>query len=142
MTDKDLLEHAFINQLETDFDNQEYDAMSEMIQLLLKDEANVKTITEYLSDSAKENLLEGRTAVRTRYRATEAYAIVDHHSNVTGVFKTLADARKEVKAHLNKYYDGYREDFVNPTLVRYFSKSTNYVNDNDFVRKIERIELK
>ena len=64
MTDKDLLEHAFINQLETDFDNQEYDAMSEMIQLLLKDEANVKTITEYLSDSAKENLLEGRTPIR------------------------------------------------------------------------------
>ena len=62
--DKHLLEHAFINQLETDFDNQEYDAMSEMIQLLIKDEANVKIITEYLSDSAKENLLEGRTPCR------------------------------------------------------------------------------
>ena len=62
--DKDLLEHAFINQLETDFDNQDYDAMSEMIQLLIKDESNVKIITEYLSDSAKENLLEGLTPCR------------------------------------------------------------------------------
>ena len=59
-----LLEHAFINQLETDFDEQEYDAMSEMIQLLLKNKDSKKIIIEYLSDTTKECWLEGRTNCR------------------------------------------------------------------------------
>jgi len=62
--EQNLLEHAFINQLETDFNDQEYDAMSEMIQLLIKNEDNKKIIVEYLSDTAKENWLEGRTSCR------------------------------------------------------------------------------
>lgn len=55
-----LLEHAFINQLEADFDEQDYDAISEMIQLLIKNEENRKIIIEYLSDTTKENWLEGK----------------------------------------------------------------------------------
>jgi hypothetical protein len=62
--EQNLLEHAFINQLETDFNDQEYDAMSEMIQLLIKNQDNKKIIIEYLSDTAKENWLEGRTNCR------------------------------------------------------------------------------
>jgi len=62
--EQNSLEHAFINQLETDFNDQEYDAMSEMIQLLIKNEDNKKIIIEYLSDTAKENWLEGRTNFR------------------------------------------------------------------------------
>ena len=62
--EQNLLEHAFINQLETDLDSQDYDAMSEMIQLLIKNEDNKKIIIEYLSDTAKENWLEGRTNCR------------------------------------------------------------------------------
>lgn len=59
-----LLEHAFINQLETDFVEQEYDGISEMIQLLLKNKDNVKIISEYLSDTEKENWLEGKTNLK------------------------------------------------------------------------------
>lgn len=59
-----LLEHAFMNQLESDFEDQDFDAMSEMIQLLLKNEDNRNIIIEYLSDSAKENWLEGKTSTR------------------------------------------------------------------------------
>lgn len=62
--EQNLLEHAFINQLETDFNDQEYDAMSEMIQRLIKNEDNKKIIVEYLSDTAKENWIEGRTNCR------------------------------------------------------------------------------
>lgn len=62
--EQNLLEHAFINQLETDFNDQDYDAMSEMIQLLIKNEDNKKIIVEYLSDTAKENWLKGRANCR------------------------------------------------------------------------------
>ncbi len=62
--EQNLLEHAFINQLETDFNEQEYDVMSKMIQLLIKNEDNKKIIIEYLSDTAKKNWLEGRTNCR------------------------------------------------------------------------------
>ena len=47
-TEENLLEHAFINQLETDFNDQD----------------NKMIIIEYLSDTAKENWLEGRTNCR------------------------------------------------------------------------------
>ena len=59
-----LLEHAFMNQLESDFEDQDFDAMSEMIQLLLKNKDNRNIIIEYLSDSAKKNWLEGKTSTR------------------------------------------------------------------------------
>jgi len=62
--EQNLLVHSFMNQLETDFNDQDYDAMSEMIQLLIKYATNKKIIIEYLSDTAKENLIEGRTNCR------------------------------------------------------------------------------
>lgn len=64
MNENELLEHEVINQLEADFDNQDYDAMSEMLTLLMKNEESKNILIEYLSDSAKENWLEKRTAVR------------------------------------------------------------------------------
>jgi carbamate kinase len=50
-----LLEHAVINQLEADFDDQDFDSMSETIGLLLKNEEAKKILIEYLGDSGKEN---------------------------------------------------------------------------------------
>lgn len=62
--EQNLLEHAFMNQLEIDFNNKDYDAMSRMIQFLIKNKANENIIIEYLSDTEKENWLEGRTNCR------------------------------------------------------------------------------
>lgn len=62
--EQNLLEHAFMNQLEIDFNDKDYDAMSRMIQLLIKNKANENIIIEYLSDTEKENWLEGRTNCR------------------------------------------------------------------------------
>lgn len=64
ITENDMLEHAVINQLESDFEDQDYDAMSEMLQFLIKDEKSKKILIEYLGDTAKENWLEKRTNVR------------------------------------------------------------------------------
>ena len=61
---KNALEHAVINQLESDFEDQDYDAMSEMLQMLMKDERNLEILVEYLSDTAQENLVEGKTFFR------------------------------------------------------------------------------
>ena len=65
LTENDLLEHEVINQLEADFDSQDYDAMSELLQLLMKDDKSKGILIEYLGDSAKENWVEGKT--KTRY---------------------------------------------------------------------------
>lgn len=61
---KDALEHAVINQLEADFEDQDYDSMSEMLQMLMKDDNNVEILINYLSDTAQENLTEGKTFKR------------------------------------------------------------------------------
>ena len=59
-----LLEHAVINQLEADLNDQDFDAISEMIQHLMFLEPARKVLIEYLGDSAKKNWLEGKTTVR------------------------------------------------------------------------------
>ena len=64
MDENNLLEHSVINQLETDLNDQDFDAMSEMLSLLIKNEESKKILIEYLSDTAKENWLEGKTNVR------------------------------------------------------------------------------
>jgi hypothetical protein len=64
MNNENLLLHAVINQLETDFNDHEYDAMDEFLTLLIKDEKSKNILIEYLSDTAKENWLEGKTATR------------------------------------------------------------------------------
>ena len=61
---KVLLEHAVINQLEQDFEDQEYDALSEMLGLLMEDERSAGILTEYLSDELKEQFLEGKVTIR------------------------------------------------------------------------------
>lgn len=59
-----LLEHAVLNQIESDLDEHDYDSLSEMIGLLIKSEPAKKILIEYLSDTAKENWLEGKTNCR------------------------------------------------------------------------------
>ena len=59
-----LLEHAVINQFESDLENRDYDSISEMLVLLIKNKESRHILTEFLGDSAKENLIEGRTSVR------------------------------------------------------------------------------
>jgi hypothetical protein len=63
-TENEMLEHAVVNQLEVDFNDLDFDAMSEMLKNLIHLEPARKVLTEYLSDTAKENLIEGRTNCR------------------------------------------------------------------------------
>lgn len=62
--DSDALEHAVINGLETDFEKQEYDSMSELLQALFKLKGAPDIFINYLSDQLKEDLLEGRIKFR------------------------------------------------------------------------------
>lgn len=62
--DSVLLEHAVVNQLESDFHDNDFDAMSEMIALLLESESNRSILFNYLSDSAQQNLKDGKTVKR------------------------------------------------------------------------------
>lgn len=64
LTENDLLEHEVLNQIENDLEERDYDAISEMLQLLIKSEESKKILIEYLGDSAKENWLEQRTNCR------------------------------------------------------------------------------
>lgn len=60
-----LLEHAVVNQLESDFHDNDFDAMSEMIALLIdSSEGNRNILFNYLSDSAQDNLKDGITFKR------------------------------------------------------------------------------
>jgi len=64
LTENDLLEHEVLNQIEKDFDDRDYDAISEMLQFLIKNESAKKVLIEYLGDEAKESWLEGQTERR------------------------------------------------------------------------------
>lgn len=59
-----LLLHAILNQIETDFDEQDYDSIDEMLQLLMENPEAKHILTEYLSESAKANWLEDKTVKR------------------------------------------------------------------------------
>lgn len=61
---KNLLLHAVINQLEIDFDNNEFDSMDELITKLMENEANHEIFFSYLSDTEQEYWLEGKTNTR------------------------------------------------------------------------------
>ena len=61
---KNLLLHAVINQLESDFEDQDYDAMDEFITKLMENTDNHEILHAYLGDTAQENWLEGKTNVR------------------------------------------------------------------------------
>lgn len=58
------LEHAVINQLEADFNDLDFDSMSEMLELLIKNEKNQEILFQYLSDTTQQNFIEGRTNCR------------------------------------------------------------------------------
>jgi len=54
-----LLEQAVINQLEKDIEENEFDAMSELIRQLILLEPARKCLLDYLSDEVKEEWLNG-----------------------------------------------------------------------------------
>lgn len=58
---KNHLLHAVINQLEADFSVADFDAMSEMLEMLLKTADNNEILHAYLSDTAAENFVDGKT---------------------------------------------------------------------------------
>jgi hypothetical protein len=64
MSENELLEHAVLNQIETDLNEQDFDALSEMLSTLIKYSGSRKTLIGYLSDSARENWIGGKTNVR------------------------------------------------------------------------------
>ena len=61
---KKLLLHALMNQLETDFQDQDYDAMDEFITQLMRNEDNHTIVYSYLTDTAQKNWEEGKTKCR------------------------------------------------------------------------------
>ena len=62
--DLTLLEHAFINQLEEDYNSCDFGAISELIEILLLNPKTKESIINYLSYDEKERLLEGKTNCR------------------------------------------------------------------------------
>ena len=62
-TDVSLI-HAVINQLEADFGDKDYDAMDEMLGLLMDNKTTKDILIGYLSDTAKNNWEEGKTVAR------------------------------------------------------------------------------
>jgi len=63
VTNEDL-EHAVLNQIESDFEEQEYDAISELLQKLIEIPEARQVLVDYLSDTAALNLAEGLTQKR------------------------------------------------------------------------------
>ena len=59
-----LLLHAVLNQIETDFDDQDYESIDELLQRLIDIPQAKDLLTGYLSDTALENWKLGRTAKR------------------------------------------------------------------------------
>lgn len=64
ITELDQIEHAVLNQIESDFESQDYDALSEMLQCLLQVEDAKKILINYLSDNFLEDVVEGRIKLR------------------------------------------------------------------------------
>jgi len=60
----ELLKHAVLNQIETDFDDKDFDAIDELLEQVIKNEEMKGKLIAYLSDSARENWIEGKTHVR------------------------------------------------------------------------------
>ena len=62
--ERDLLLMAVVNQLEDDFDNQEYESLDCLLTELLKNEENRKLCVDYLSDDMKERWIEGKVTIK------------------------------------------------------------------------------
>lgn len=63
--DENLLVHAILNQIEADFQSQDFEALDCLLRNLIWSDESKKELLSYLGDSAKENLMEGKT--KTRY---------------------------------------------------------------------------
>jgi DNA-binding SARP family transcriptional activator len=57
---------AVLNQLEADFDEQEFDYIEELLRQLVKSKPVRQILFDYLSESAQQNLREGLTLKREK----------------------------------------------------------------------------
>lgn len=55
---KNQLLHAVLNQVEQDLEDQDYEALDEMLQMLIKDKKSRDILYHYLSDEAQDDLAE------------------------------------------------------------------------------------
>jgi hypothetical protein len=62
--ERDLLLMAVVNQLEDDFDNQDYESLDCLLTELLKNEENREEFVHYLSDDMKERWIEGKVTIK------------------------------------------------------------------------------
>lgn len=62
--DENILLHAVLNEIESDFDNQDYDSIDELLTLLIKVPEAKAFLIGYLSDDAKEYWIQGTTEKR------------------------------------------------------------------------------
>jgi DNA-binding SARP family transcriptional activator len=63
---EERLVSAVLNQLEADFDDQEFDSVEELIKELVKSKPVRRILFDYLSESAQQNLREGLTVKREK----------------------------------------------------------------------------
>jgi len=61
---EELLEQAFINQIERDMNDKDWSSLSELISNLIYLEPAKKLLVNYLSDEERERWIEGRTETR------------------------------------------------------------------------------
>ncbi len=66
---KDLLIQGIINQIEVDLEEGDFDAIDEMLSLLLKNKDNQKILISFLGDTIKELWLGGK--LEPKYFTTE-----------------------------------------------------------------------
>ena len=64
MNENDLLEQAIINQIEKDLEENDYDAISEMLRQLIHLEPAKKILVGYLSDEIKEQWIDGKIQIK------------------------------------------------------------------------------
>jgi len=60
----DTLEHSVINQLEVDFNDSDFNSISELLSQLMHLDPARKCLVNYLSDTAIQNAIEGKTNKR------------------------------------------------------------------------------
>ena len=135
---KNLLLHAVINQLEADFDDNEFESMDELLTKLIENEDNHEILIAYLSDSAKENWLEGRTKVRF---IDEGNKPEPHKDDILTFLDTYADEVEQV--HESKH-ELMMDDHVCVKYedVEYFVKKDNSMYSDSEERILDYLREK